>query len=95
MITKPTTIINAAPTRLGRSGSFTDADGNTITAGSGINTGTSPPGRGFNGIGVQAPNFSALLNFLQSTYEAAADLAAWPRAELERHPPEPFTGGSP
>jgi hypothetical protein len=22
--------------------------------------------------------------FLQSTYEAAADLASWPRAELER-----------
>ena len=26
---------------------------------------------------------AALLEFLQSTYEAAADLAAWPRAELE------------
>ncbi|HEY4080617.1 MAG TPA: pilus (MSHA type) biogenesis protein MshL [Burkholderiaceae bacterium] len=51
---------------LGRSGSYTDADGNTITAGSGISTGASPPGRGFNGIGVQAPNFSALLNFLQT-----------------------------
>ena len=31
----------------------------------------------------QAPD-SALLNFLQSTYEAAADLGGWPRAELER-----------
>jgi hypothetical protein len=29
----------------------------------------------------------ALLDFLQSTYDAAADLAHWPRAELERHPP--------
>jgi hypothetical protein len=27
---------------------------------------------------------SALLDFFQSTYEAAADLAHWPRAELER-----------
>jgi hypothetical protein len=26
-----------------------------------------------------------LLSFFQSTYEAAADLADWPRAELERH----------
>jgi hypothetical protein len=33
----------------------------------------------------------ALLIFLQSTYDAAADLAHWPRAELERHPP----GGRP
>ena len=30
---------------------------------------------------------AALLEFLQSTYEAAADLASWPRAELERRPP--------
>jgi hypothetical protein len=30
----------------------------------------------------------ALLAFLQSTYEAAADLASWPRAELERNPPQ-------
>ncbi|HEX2816411.1 MAG TPA: DUF5996 family protein, partial [Phenylobacterium sp.] len=27
---------------------------------------------------------AALLDFFQSTYEAAADLAAWPRDELER-----------
>jgi hypothetical protein len=27
---------------------------------------------------------AALLDFFQSTYEAAADLAHWPRAELER-----------
>jgi hypothetical protein len=33
-----------------------------------------------------SPDF-ALLIFLQSTYDAAADLARWPRAELERHPP--------
>ena len=26
---------------------------------------------------------AALLEFLQSTYEAAADLAGWPRAELD------------
>jgi hypothetical protein len=30
----------------------------------------------------------ALLAFLQSTYEAAADLASWPRAELERNSPQ-------
>jgi hypothetical protein len=30
---------------------------------------------------------NALLEFCQSTYEAAADLAKWPRAELERNPP--------
>nr|MEA2798962.1 hypothetical protein [Phenylobacterium sp.] len=30
----------------------------------------------------------ALLAFLQSTYEAAADLASWPRDELERNPPQ-------
>jgi hypothetical protein len=30
----------------------------------------------------------ALLAFFQSTYEAAADLASWPRAELERNPPQ-------
>jgi len=35
---------------------------------------------------AQSPDF-ALLIFLQSTYDAAADLAHWPRAELERHPP--------
>ena len=29
---------------------------------------------------------AAVLDFLQSTYEAAADLAHWPRAELERNP---------
>jgi hypothetical protein len=27
---------------------------------------------------------AALLQFFQTSYEAAADLAAWPRAELER-----------
>jgi hypothetical protein len=27
----------------------------------------------------------ALMNFLQSTYDAAADLGRWPRKELERH----------
>jgi hypothetical protein len=32
---------------------------------------------------AQSPD-AALLNFLQSTYEAAADLGGWPRAELER-----------
>jgi hypothetical protein len=37
---------------------------------------------------AKSPDF-ALLIFLQSTYEAAADLARWPRAELERHPPQP------
>jgi hypothetical protein len=36
--------------------------------------------------GARSPDF-ALLIFLQSTYDAAADLARWPRAELERHPP--------
>ena len=30
----------------------------------------------------------ALLAFFQSTYGAAADLANWPRAELERNPPQ-------
>ncbi|MDB5450663.1 MAG: hypothetical protein JWQ52_1791 [Phenylobacterium sp.] len=34
---------------------------------------------------AHAPDF-ALLNFFQSTYDAAADLGAWPRAELERNP---------
>ena len=33
---------------------------------------------------AHSPDF-ALLNFLQSTYEAAADLGRWPRAELERN----------
>jgi hypothetical protein len=27
----------------------------------------------------------ALMDFLQSTYDAAADLGRWPRKELERH----------
>ncbi len=36
---------------------------------------------------AHSPDY-ALLIFLQSTYDAAADLAAWPRAELERHPPK-------
>ena len=36
---------------------------------------------------TQSPDF-ALLSFLQSTYEAAADLGGWPRAELERNAPE-------
>lgn len=31
---------------------------------------------------------AALMAFFQSTYEAAADLASWPRAELERAAPE-------
>jgi hypothetical protein len=35
---------------------------------------------------AHSPDY-ALLIFLQSTYDAAADLAHWPRAELERHPP--------
>ena len=34
----------------------------------------------------RAPAF-AVLDFFQSTYDAAADLAHWPRGELERHPP--------
>ena len=34
-----------------------------------------------------SPDF-ALFNFLQSTYEAAADLGGWPRGELERNAPE-------
>ncbi len=36
---------------------------------------------------AQSPDY-ALLIFLQSTYDAAADLAHWPRTELERHPPQ-------
>jgi len=40
---------------------------------------------------AHSPDF-ALIIFLQSTYEAAADLAHWPRADLERHPP-PARGG--
>jgi hypothetical protein len=32
---------------------------------------------------AQAPEY-AVLSFLQTSYEAAADLAGWPRAELER-----------
>ena len=35
---------------------------------------------------AQSPDV-ALLNFLQSTYEAAADLGDWPRADLERDAP--------
>ena len=35
---------------------------------------------------AKSPDY-ALLIFLQSTYDAAADLGRWPRAELERHPP--------
>jgi hypothetical protein len=31
---------------------------------------------------------AALLDFFQSTYDAAADLGGWPRAALERHPPQ-------
>jgi hypothetical protein len=34
---------------------------------------------------AHSPDY-ALLIFLQSTYEAAADLGGWPRAELERRP---------
>jgi len=33
---------------------------------------------------------AALLAFLQTTYEAAADTAAWDRAGLECSPPSPF-----
>jgi hypothetical protein len=33
---------------------------------------------------AQAPDY-AVLHFLQTSYEAAADLANWPRGELERH----------
>ena len=36
---------------------------------------------------AQSPD-RALLRFLQSTYEAAADAAGWPRGDLERNPPE-------
>jgi hypothetical protein len=36
--------------------------------------------------GTHSPDY-ALLIFLQSTYDAAADLGRWPRADLERHPP--------
>jgi hypothetical protein len=36
---------------------------------------------------AQSPDY-ALLIFLQSTYDAAADLARWPRGDLERHPPD-------
>jgi hypothetical protein len=36
---------------------------------------------------AHSPDF-ALLIFLQSTYDAAADLGGWPRSELERHPPQ-------
>jgi hypothetical protein len=31
---------------------------------------------------------ATLLSFLQTTYEAAANLAAWDRAGLERDPPQ-------
>ena len=34
-----------------------------------------------------------LLDFLQSTYEAGANLGNWPRAELERTSPAPASGG--
>lgn len=40
---------------------------------------------------ARSPDF-ALLNFFQSTYEAAADLGRWPRADLERGP---FNGAIP
>jgi hypothetical protein len=36
---------------------------------------------------ASAPD-AALLDFFQSTYDAAADLGSWPRAALERHPPQ-------
>ena len=42
---------------------------------------------------AHSPDF-ALLNFLQSTYEAAADLGHWPRGELERRAPQPAQGGA-
>ena len=31
-----------------------------------------------------------VLDFLRSTYEAAAELAHWDRASLERNPPQPL-----
>ena len=37
---------------------------------------------------AQSPDFAALI-FLQSTYDAAADLGHWPRGDLERNPPKP------
>ncbi|HEX3699480.1 MAG TPA: DUF5996 family protein [Phenylobacterium sp.] len=37
----------------------------------------------------------AVLNFFQSTYDAAADLGRWPRGELERHPPAVARGSTP
>ena len=44
---------------------------------------------------TMSPDY-ALLIFLQSTYDAAADLAQWPRAELDRHPPtHAFRGATP
>jgi len=33
--------------------------------------------------------YATLLEFLQSTYEAAANLGGWDRAALERDPPQP------
>jgi len=33
-----------------------------------------------------------LLDFLQTTYESAADLAGWDRAALERERPEEVSG---
>ncbi len=42
----------------------------------------------YEAVRTSAAPDATLLDFLQSTYEAAADLAAWPRAELERTPTE-------
>src|SRR6201999_3159923 len=36
---------------------------------------------------------AALMDFFQSTYEAAADLAQWPRSELERALTSPSSPG--
>jgi hypothetical protein len=42
---------------------------------------------------AQSPDY-ALLIFLQSTYDAAADLGRWPRGELERLPPQAVRHGA-
>jgi hypothetical protein len=38
-------------------------------------------------------NEREIMLFLQSTYIAAAELADWPRGELERTPPKPRPPG--
>ena len=40
----------------------------------------------YEAVRTAADPYAALMAFFQSTYEAAADLAHWPRAELERDP---------